>query len=77
MASESGIENALLRLIRNPDYAGETLQVGDISVVITVTGTTPKTITAVSTYENTEFISQATATYVQNQLTVTSWRTVY
>ncbi|HEX8932441.1 MAG TPA: hypothetical protein VF810_04760 [Patescibacteria group bacterium] len=35
--AQTGIENAKLRLLRNPSYAGETLPVGNGSVTITVT----------------------------------------
>lgn len=35
--AESGAENAILRLLRDPSYQNETLPVGDGSAVITVT----------------------------------------
>lgn len=41
--AESGIENALLRLLRNPNYSGETLPVGEGTATVTVNGT-PKTV---------------------------------
>lgn len=73
----SGIENAMLRLLRNPDYTGETLPVGTGIVTINVTGTTTKTITA--TAQNDEFVAtyEATASYVDYRLTVTAWHAVY
>lgn len=76
-AAESGVENALLRLIRNPSYSGETLTVDTASVIITVTGTTTKTITSEATVGSYVYTAQATAEYVNNRLTVTSWNTVY
>lgn len=74
--AESGIENALLRLLRNPSYTGETLQVGDGSVVITVTGTNPKTVTAVGTlYSHTKTI-EATVSFTNGIMSVTSWQEI-
>ncbi len=74
--AESGIENALLRLLRNPSYTGETLQVGDGSVVITVTGTNLKTITAVGTlYAHTKTI-EATVTFTNGIMSITSWKEI-
>ena len=43
--AESGAENALLRLLRDPDYTGETLTIEDGTATITVTGSSVKTIT--------------------------------
>lgn len=72
--AESGVENALLRLLRDPNYNGETLPVGDGSVTITITGTTTKTITAVGTNGNFKRQIQVVAGYINNVLTVTSWK---
>ncbi len=76
-AAESGIENAVIRLIRNPDYTGETLDLDDYTVTITVTGSAAKTITATADNGLFRHSVQATASYVENRLTVTSWDTVY
>jgi hypothetical protein len=71
--AESGIENALLRLLRNPSYTGETLTVGDGTATIIVSGTGPYTI--VSSGQVGNFRRQITA--VTNDtggaLTITSW----
>jgi len=76
-AAESGIENAILRLIRDPSYTGESLTLDDNTITISVSGSDTKTIT--STADNGLFrhTIQATASYVDNRLTVTSWNTVY
>lgn len=42
--AESGVENALINLLRNPNYSGETFAVGNGEVTIAVTGDTTKTI---------------------------------
>lgn len=47
--AESGMENALIRLLRNPNYSGETLTFPGATATITVTGTAPnKTVTVVA-----------------------------
>src|SRR3989344_5586743 len=38
LAAESGAENALMRLLRNPNYSGETFTVDQATVTITVNG---------------------------------------
>ncbi len=77
MAADSGIENALLRLIRDPNYAGETLTLDDSTVVTTVTGDTTKTITSTATEGVYTQTDQATVQYINYRLTVTSWNTLY
>jgi hypothetical protein len=71
--AEAGADNALLRLERDPTYTGETLTVGSGTATITVSGTSPKTITSVgqsSTFRRTIVV---TATQTNNVLAVTSW----
>lgn len=77
LAAESGVENALLRLIRNPNYTGETLLLDDSTIEIVVTGTNVKTITSEAQTGSYLYTIRATAEYVNNRLTVTSWDTVY
>lgn len=72
--AESGVENALLRLLRNPSYTGETLPVGDGSAVITVSGTNPQTVTAVGTLDSHTKTIQAVVTYTNGIMSVTSWK---
>ncbi|HSW89382.1 MAG TPA: hypothetical protein VLH19_00750 [Patescibacteria group bacterium] len=76
--AESGAENALLRLLRNPSYltnpvATETLPVGLGSATISITGTNPQTITSIGTYSNFQRTIVITVT-VNNEMQVTSWR---
>ena len=74
--AESGVENALLRLLRDPSYTGETLPVGDGSVEITVTGTSTKTITAVSSVNGYTKTVQVIADFNSGVLSVTSWKEI-
>ncbi len=75
--AESGAENALLRLLRDPFYAGETITVDSGTAVTTVSGTSQKTI--VSTGTSGQFIRkiQVIVDYNNNILTVTSWTEIF
>lgn len=76
-AAESGVENAILRLLRDPDYAGEQLSVGETVVTITVTGTDTKLITATATFLDYIHTVSATLSYVNNSLEVSNWHQEY
>lgn len=47
VVSESGLENGILRLLRDPSYTGETVAIGSGSATITVSGSGPWTIRSV------------------------------
>ncbi|MBP6044841.1 MAG: hypothetical protein WAT72_04570 [Microgenomates group bacterium] len=72
--AESGAENALLRLLRDTSYAGETLAVGSGSAVVTVSGTNPKTIISTGTYGSFKRKIQVVASDSAGILSVTSWK---
>jgi len=70
--SESGLDNALLRLIRDPNYGGESYLVDGNTIVITVTGNSPYTIVSkgiVGSYART---ITATASYSAGMLKITT-----
>lgn len=46
MATEGALENGLLRILRNPSYSGESLQVGDASCIISISGQSPVVMNA-------------------------------
>lgn len=73
-AAESGVENALLRLLRDPNYTGETLTIGTGTAVVTVTGSNPKTVVSVGQNGNFKRIVQAQATYSNGYYTFSSWK---
>ena len=79
--AQSGAENGMIRLLRNPNYTGETLPVGGGSATITVTGsgTSGNPYVILSKGTNGAFIRevQVTATYQNNLLTVTGRKEVY
>ncbi len=75
--AESGIENGLLRLLRDPGYAGEVLAVGPGTATIVVTGSGPYTITSTGLVYDFSHTLQATATYINGILTLDSWTEIY
>jgi len=75
--AESGAENALLRLLRNPNYSGETLVVGNGTATITITGAATKTILSTGVVDDHIRKIQVTAGYVNNILTVLTWKEVF
>ena len=75
--AESGAENALLQILRNPSYAGETLTIGDGTATITVTGTSPKTVVSVGRLGNFSRQVQVTTDYMNGVMTVLTWQEIY
>lgn len=69
-AAESGSQNALLRLIRDPSYSGETLTVDQGTVVIQVAN---GIATSTATVANSVRKVQVNTVYNNNIRTVTSW----
>lgn len=76
-AAQSGIENTLLRLLRDPTYGGETITIDDVIVETSIVGSDPYIITA--TADNTRFshTEEAVVTYTNNILTISSWTSSY
>ena len=72
--AESGVENALIRVLRDPTYVGETLAVGTGNAVVTVTGINPKTIISTGTFGT--FVRKITVVASDSAgiLSVTSWK---
>lgn len=75
--AESGMENALLRLLRNPNYTGETMSVDTGSATITVTGSSTKTITSVGKAGNFLKKIRSQVVYTGGVLTISSWQETY
>lgn len=72
--AESGAENALYRILRDPSYTGETLTVGEGTAQITVSGSGPITITATGTVAGFQRTVVVTAGYTNYVLSVTEWQ---
>lgn len=73
--ADSGVENALLKLVRNSSYTGETYPDGSVSIA--VTGTNPKTISVTAKDGNFTRTIEVLAAYNNNVLSVTSWKEKY
>lgn len=74
--AETGADNALLRLLRDPNYTGETLSVGAGTATITISGSGTKTIVSEGVNGSFRRKVQVTATLASNVLTVTAWSEV-
>jgi hypothetical protein len=72
--AESGIENALIRLLRDTDYAGETLTVGTGTAVVTVTGSDTKTVVSVGQNGKFKRTVQAQMTYDNGYYSFSNWK---
>ena len=72
--AESGIENALIRLLRDTDYEGETLTVGTGTAVVTVTGDDTKTVVSTGQNGNFKRTVQAQMTYNNGYYSFSNWK---
>lgn len=76
--AESGVENALLRLLRDPNYSGEVLPVetGQSTITVTDIGGNQKKI--VSKGKNGDFLRtmQITIDYTGNIMSIISWKEI-
>lgn len=77
LSAESGMENALLRLLRNPDYSGEILTVGNGTSTITVTGANPYTVTSRAASGDYVRQIQAVVQFANGIMTTTSWHEIF
>lgn len=75
--AESGAETAMIKLLRDPSYTGETLTIGAGQATVTVTGTNPITVVSVGTLGAHTRTIEVTADYTNYVLTVTNWREIY
>jgi len=72
--AESGVENALLRLLRDPNYTGETLMVGSGTTIITVSGDNPKTVLSIGQNGNFKRKIQTQLNYNNGYYTFSNWK---
>jgi hypothetical protein len=76
--AESGAENGLIRLLRDPAYSGEILTVGSATatIVVTTVGNT-STITSTGRMGNFVRVVQVTTITTNGVTTVSSWQEIY
>lgn len=76
-AAESGAEEGLLRLLRNPGATGPfSLSLDGSDVTITYMGTTPQVITSQATYGSLTRTLQVEASFTDGQLNVSEWQEI-
>lgn len=74
--AESGAETAMIKLLRDSSYTGETLTVGNGQAVVTITGSDPKIILSKGTLNNFTRTIQVIVNTTNNVLTATSWKEI-
>ncbi|MCH8821472.1 hypothetical protein IID23_03005 [Patescibacteria group bacterium] len=74
-SAETGAEEALIKLLRDPSYPGETLGLAGINVEITVSSPSPteKVITSIASTNSIKRRVDVSVQFLNNILTVTSW----
>lgn len=75
--AESGVENALLRLLRDPTYIGETLTMDNGTATIVVSGSSPKIISVEGRVGTVVKKIDATVSDTNGVMTIESWQEVY
>ncbi len=76
--AQSGAENALLRMLRNPtSYTGETLPIGTGTVTIRVSGTDTKIATSTAVLGNFSRSIQVSARMTGGEFKILSWREIF
>lgn len=78
MVAESGAENTILQLIRDPNYNGEAapLSIGPGSATIELSGTSPITIMSTGVVGDMVRKIEVQVNIVGGQLTVLTWREI-
>lgn len=75
--AESGVENAILNLLRDPSYTGDSnLPIGPGNVTIVVSGSAPYTITSTGVVGDMVRRVEAQVGPVANKLTVLNWQEI-
>ena len=75
--AESGAENALMRLLRDPAYSGETLSVGGGTAKIDVQDGAVPVVTSVGKNGAFTRTVQIQTMYSNNVLAIVSWKEIY
>jgi hypothetical protein len=75
--AESGADNALIQLLRNPNYSGETLTLPEGTATILASGSNPKVINVTGVAGTSVRKLQITATTTLGVIRIVSWQEVY
>lgn len=77
-AAEAGIENASMRLLRDPEYTGEVLQISsDVSATISVSHNGHYEVISSGKSGGIIRVIQANLDYTNNILQVVAWKEIY
>lgn len=76
VAAEGALENGLLRLLRQPNYAGETLQVAGFDCTIAVSGEAIKTISGVCQSPVARRGLQASVSFINGEMVVSDYEEI-
>lgn len=74
--AEAGVEEAIIRLLRNPDYQGGQLVLSDKNVNIEVSGDNPKTIVSTVDYFGKVKSTKVEVSLTSGSLEVLSWEDI-
>ena len=79
-SAETGAEEALVKLLRNPNYSGDNLNLNGAAVQISVqtpaSAPNQRIIGSVAILDNIKRRVEVSASFTNNVLTVTSWKEV-
>jgi len=75
--SESGAENAYLRLLRDPNYKGETMTINGATVISTVSGSTNITIDTKATSGSFSRSVEVKLQYTNGKYVIQSWKEMF
>lgn len=76
LIAEAGMENALMRFLRDTSYVGEVLPVDSGTATVSVTGAITKTFLSVGRIGNFQKTIQVVVDTNNNVLTVVSWKEI-
>lgn len=71
--ADSGVNEAIIQLIRNPSYTGGTITLNGGTATISISGTNPIVITSVGEIGNFKRTVTADATSSNNLISITKW----
>jgi hypothetical protein len=75
--AESGAENAYLKLLRDPYYKGETMDINGATVIATVSGSINITISSKATSGTFSRIVEIKLSYASGRYVIQSWKEVF
>jgi hypothetical protein len=75
--ADTGVENALIKLLRDDTYGGETFKIGEDTVMVTVNGEGNKVIESQGVSGDFTRKVEVNVSYTNNVLRVVSWKEIF